>query len=49
MGVLRHSYFVTFHGVGKIERDNKGLSGVPYPALHSDSVVLEDFNFSDFG
>ena len=34
--------------MGKIEYDNKGLSGAPYPALHSDSVVLLDFDFSDF-
>lgn len=35
---------VTFHGVGKIGYDNKGLSGVPYPTLYSDSVVLADFD-----
>lgn len=40
---------VTFHGEGKTEYDNKELSGVPYPALHSDSVILEDLDFSDFG
>lgn len=49
MGALLKRLLVTFHGVGKIEYDNKGLSGVPYPALHSDSAVLVDFDFSDFG
>lgn len=43
------SRMVTFHGVGKIEYDNKGLSGAPYPALHSDSAVLADCDFSDSG
>lgn len=40
---------VTFHGVRKIEYDNKGLPRVPYPALYSDNAVLADFDFSDFG
>lgn len=35
--------------MGKIEYDNKGLSGVPYPALHSDRVVLADFDGMGFG
>ena len=41
--------WLLFTGWGKIEYDNKGLSGAPYPALHSDCVVLAGFDFSDFG
>lgn len=38
-----------FTGWGKIEHDNEGPLEVPYPVLHSGSVVLADFDFSDFG
>ena len=31
-------------GDGGRKNDNKGLSEVPYPALHSDSAVLVDFD-----
>ena len=35
--------------MGNIEYDSKGLLGVPYPVLHSDSVVLAGSDCSDFG